>query len=226
MLNRQEIQGLLDNKEKVKVFDSDGEKIGTLGQIYLDDESGTPNFATVHTGLFGMAENFVPLNEAEVSEGALYVRYPKELVKDAPNLDPAAHISEAEEDQLYRYYAQAGVGNTEPVAAPELSETTSPFTAGERLARNDVGSVRPRLRKYMHLEQGSDQGEPVDAQVSGLNAAPLVQAAAGPGNEVEGRSVDPHAGWSSKAAAPEVDDNATSQAPDSHRFGGSDGSDP
>lgn len=155
MLSQHEIQKLLE--DKAKVFGPDGEKIGTLGQIYLDDETGTPNFATVHTGFLGMAENFVPLDEAEISDENLYVKFPKDFVKDAPNVDPGGHLSEAEEDRLYSYYAQAGVGNTGLAAQPDLLEGTAPFTSEERGARDDFAPVRPRLRRYVVSEGSGDE---------------------------------------------------------------------
>ncbi|HEY8372100.1 MAG TPA: PRC-barrel domain-containing protein, partial [Pseudonocardiaceae bacterium] len=43
-----------------EVYDANGEKIGKVGQVYLDDETGQPAWVTVRTGLFGMKESFVP----------------------------------------------------------------------------------------------------------------------------------------------------------------------
>lgn len=42
-------------------YDSNGEKIGTIGQVYVDDRLGTPEWVTVKTGMFGTKETFVPL---------------------------------------------------------------------------------------------------------------------------------------------------------------------
>ena len=46
------------------VYGPDGEKIGSVAQVYQDDQTGQPAWLTVHTGLFGMNESFVPLREA------------------------------------------------------------------------------------------------------------------------------------------------------------------
>ena len=46
------------------VHDSNGDKVGKVGQVYLDDATGQPNWVTVNTGLFGGNETFVPLDEA------------------------------------------------------------------------------------------------------------------------------------------------------------------
>ncbi|WP_324277596.1 PRC-barrel domain-containing protein [Blastococcus brunescens] len=45
---------------------SDG-KLGTVGEVYLDDETGRPEWATVRTGMFGTKESFVPLADADLS---------------------------------------------------------------------------------------------------------------------------------------------------------------
>jgi len=84
---------------------SDGQRIGKISQVFLDDETNEPEFATLHTGLFGTRESYVPLAEARFGDGALQVPYSKDQVKDAPNVDPAdGHLSQDQESQLYSYY--------------------------------------------------------------------------------------------------------------------------
>ena len=48
------------------VYDESGEKIGSASEVYLDDETGQPEWATVRTGLFGTKESFVPLRNAQL----------------------------------------------------------------------------------------------------------------------------------------------------------------
>lgn len=126
MLSHEKLQELLE--AGAKVFGSDGEKIGTLGHIYLDDGTGLPDFATLHTGFLGTAENFVPLTGAEISEEQLYVKFPKSVVKDAPNIDPDGNLSPEDEDRLYHYYSRAGLGSPAPAADP----ATLQFAGRER----------------------------------------------------------------------------------------------
>jgi len=49
------------------VYGRDGDKLGKVGQVYLDDETGKPEWATVQTGLFGTKESFVPLAQADLT---------------------------------------------------------------------------------------------------------------------------------------------------------------
>ncbi|KAD3456092.1 DUF2382 domain-containing protein [Arthrobacter yangruifuii] len=82
-----------------------GEKIGSAGDIYLDDETGQPAWVTTKTGLFGSKETFVPLAEATVDGSVVRVPYSKEMVKDAPRVEKDGHLSDEEQDELYSYYS-------------------------------------------------------------------------------------------------------------------------
>lgn len=168
MLYNEDLKPLLENK--ANVFGSEGEKIGTLGQIYLDDGTDLPHFATVKTGLFGSSENFVPLDDAEISDGQLYVRFTKQFVKDAPNVDPMGHLSPEDEDRLYDYYSQAGLGSdqgvteAEPPAIPRDRGNAEPAGRSQDTPQlseehvHDFGSSseRPRIRKYVVTEHHVD----------------------------------------------------------------------
>ena len=99
----------IEDLQRSTVIDQDGDKVGKVGQVYLDDATGQPNWVTVNTGLFGGNETFVPLDEATQDGDDLRVPYTKAFIKDAPNLDADSHVDESQEDELYRYYGlQAG----------------------------------------------------------------------------------------------------------------------
>jgi len=89
------------------VVGPDGSKIGTLDHIYLDRQTGEPTFGAVKTGLFGTNVNLVPLEGATGGSGSVQLPFDKQKIKDAPNIDADAELSEAEEQRLYEYY---GVG--------------------------------------------------------------------------------------------------------------------
>ncbi len=91
--------------------DNDGDKLGKIGNVYLDDRSGEPAWATVNTGLFGTKESFVPLADARIEGDTLVVPHDKAKVKDAPKVDDDGHIGDDEQAELYRYYGLAGVSS-------------------------------------------------------------------------------------------------------------------
>lgn len=98
------------------VYDTEGEKIGNVGRVYVDDNTGRPDWITVKTGLFGMKESFVPLAGARRVGSDLHITHTKDVVKEAPRVDADAHLSVSEEEELYRHYgltrnANAKLGN-------------------------------------------------------------------------------------------------------------------
>lgn len=163
-------------------YSSSGGKIGKVGQLFLDDATGRPEFVTVNTGMFGTKETFVPIADAELDGTNLRLPYDKDLIKGAPNVDleSGGHLAEGEEDRLYAHYGlgagylagdqmgTSGTGYADPGlagtgtagTAPAGHDTSGPNTddamtrSEERL---DVGktsqeSGRARLRKYVTTE--------------------------------------------------------------------------
>lgn len=95
---------------------ANGDLIGKVGQIYLDDGTGQPEWATVNTGLFGTSESFVPLAQASTDGGSLQVPYDQDKVKGAPQVQSDGHLSPQVESKLYRYYGlQDPSGGTQTV---------------------------------------------------------------------------------------------------------------
>lgn len=85
-------------------YGSDGDKIGKVEQVFLDDNTEEVTFVTVNTGLFGTKESFVPVDGAQQDGDRFVLPYTKDVVKDAPNVDADQHLSPAEEEEIYRYY--------------------------------------------------------------------------------------------------------------------------
>jgi uncharacterized protein (TIGR02271 family) len=85
--------------------DSDGDKIGTIEEIYLDAETNQPEWALINSGLFGNKRSFVPLRDATPGDDGIIVGYDKDTVKNAPQVDPDGRLSRDEEAALYRHYS-------------------------------------------------------------------------------------------------------------------------
>ena len=90
------------------VYDDAGNKIGSASEVYLDDQTGQPEWVTVKTGLFGTKESFVPIRDADLTDDGVRVHISKDKVKDAPKIDTDGHLSPQEEEELYRYYGLGG----------------------------------------------------------------------------------------------------------------------
>ncbi len=74
MLAREDIEGLLSRGGHV--VGADGTTIGSIGQLYADDDTGEPTWVTVKTGLFGTSQSFVPVEGARSEDGNLVVLSP------------------------------------------------------------------------------------------------------------------------------------------------------
>ena len=185
-------------------------KLGTVGEIYLDDETGRPEWATVRTGLFGTKEAFVPLAQADVSGDELRVPYDKNTVKNAPHVDAEGHLSPAEETELYRYYGM-GAGDTTAQTQTQ-AQTTGTQTAGTtghatvghdtsgpttddamtrseeqlRVGTQRVETGRARLRKYVVTENVTET-VPVAHEEIRLEREPITDANVG--NALDGPAI-------------------------------------
>ena len=122
------------------VYDESGEKIGSAAEVYLDDETGQPEWVTVRTGLFGTKESFVPIRNADLTDDGVRVPVSKSQVKDAPKIDTDGHLSPQEEQELYRYYGM-GTGTDDRHAG---TDRTSRPPAPARPARARATSARHR----------------------------------------------------------------------------------
>jgi uncharacterized protein (TIGR02271 family) len=119
------------------VYDEAGQKIGSASEVYLDDETGQPEWVTVKTGLFGTKESFVPIRDADLTNDGVRVSVSKDRVKDAPKIDTDGHLSPAEEEELYRYYGY-GAGTT---AGMETTTTTTESTTGMATSGMTTGTT-------------------------------------------------------------------------------------
>jgi uncharacterized protein (TIGR02271 family) len=151
-------------------IDSDGDKIGKIGQIYLDDQSGQPQWVTISTGLFGTKESFAPLQGARRNGDDLQLAVSKDLVKDAPKVDADGHLDDSENDALFAHYAgyhnadsQTGVrdkhiddadSSTEghEVSGPNTDDAMTRSEEQLHVGTEKVEAGRARLRKYVVTE--------------------------------------------------------------------------
>jgi hypothetical protein len=136
------------------VVDSDGDKIGTFEELYLD-ASDRPAWAAVTTGLFGRKQTFVPLSAAEPAGDDLRVPFDKDHVKDAPNVDPDAQLSDEEEDALFRHY---GMRDADEPAQGTADE--APAEAGAEAPGRTAAEASPETGAEAPAEEPSPEPSP------------------------------------------------------------------
>jgi uncharacterized protein (TIGR02271 family) len=172
---------------------SDGEKIGTIDEIYLDAETGRPEWALTSTGLLGTKSKFVPLIGASTAGEEVRVQYSKDQVNDAPGVDPDGELSREEESALYRHYgleyseSRSGSGLPEEGGggrfardqddAMTRSEEDDAMTRSEeelRVGTTEQERGRARLRKWVETEQ-VDETVPVRRETARVEREPITE---------------------------------------------------
>ncbi|MEV0054082.1 PRC-barrel domain-containing protein [Saccharopolyspora shandongensis] len=99
------------------VFDRNGDRVGRVGNVYVDDVTHQPEWVTVRIGVFGVKETFVPLAGATTEENRLDLRVSKDRVRNAPRVEAEhGHLSDQEGRDLFHYY---GLDQGEPPAEAE-----------------------------------------------------------------------------------------------------------
>jgi uncharacterized protein (TIGR02271 family) len=144
----------LDEMRGATVYDEAGEKIGTVEEIFYDQETRVPEWIGIGTGFLGTKRVLVPVNGARVTDDGLTVAYAKEHVKDSPDIDDD-EISQEREAELTSYY---GLGYAE-----RRSETGLP--AGGTAGRTATGTEETVTRSEEELEVGT---RPVEAGTARL----------------------------------------------------------
>jgi len=183
--------------------DTSGDKIGRIGQIYLDDSTGDPQWVTVSTGMFGTKESFAPLYGSRAEGDNLVLAVSKAMVKDAPNVDNDGHLEESEVQALYQYYngylgdqgqlgqdyAEQGTTGRQDLTdqAGVVGHDTSGPTTDDAMTRSEervrvgtqnVETGRARLRKYIVTENVT-QTVPVSHEEVRIEREPITEANVG-----------------------------------------------
>jgi uncharacterized protein (TIGR02271 family) len=111
---------------------NDGDKLGKIDAIYLDNTTDAPEWAAVKSGLFGTHVTLVPLAQASWDGDTLSVPFDKAALTAAPHHDPDAAISAQDEDELYRHY-----GVTAGRSATAIDDTAVDGTAADAPASGE-----------------------------------------------------------------------------------------
>ncbi len=127
----------------------DGERLGAVEQIFLDEATGVPEWVLVR--LEDEAAAFIPLAGATVEERSIRVEQDRERIAAAPRLEVEDTLTVAECRRLYDHYGLAYSQEASPTLLPEGADAKQ-------------AEERPRLRKYV--------GAPVPAPERAAEATP------------------------------------------------------
>ena len=176
-------------------YDPTGEKIGKIAEIYYDDATQRPEWVSISTGLFGMKKTLVPiLGSRPFGDGDLQLDFGKDVVKDAPRIDPGGHLTADEERELWSYYGYEydstkttdygyGTAYTQDRADRDYTwgndrEADEAMTRSEeelRVAKQREATGTVRLRKYVVTEQ-QQMTVPVQREEVRVEREPITEA--------------------------------------------------
>jgi uncharacterized protein (TIGR02271 family) len=135
----------------------DANKLGTVEDIYLDEDTGEPEWVALKTGMFGGKLSFAPLSQARQDGDTIVLPYEKDQIKNAPRVEADGSLSQDEEAQLYRHYgldysetdSETGHDVSGPTTDDAMTRSEEELRVGT--TRREAG--RARLRKYVVTEE-------------------------------------------------------------------------
>ena len=144
------------------VVDAQGTKIGTVEEIFYDEQTGQPEWIGIGTGFFGTKRVLVPIQGANFGGDGVQVPYSKDQVSGSPDID-GDFVDQDTERELYSYY---GISYSEERSDTVLPEGGAPsgggMPAGEasvtrseeelRVGKRQVEAGQVRLRKWVETE--------------------------------------------------------------------------
>jgi len=195
----------IDLVQSAQAVDRDGDRLGDVKQVYISEDGNQPLFVTVHTGLFGTKESFVPLQGADLRDGVLHLAYDK-------NVDADGALTDDEQGSIFDYYdgraggAPSGVGGT-PAGFDgtdrgddTVGRDTSGPTTDDAMTRSEerlnvgtqkVQTGKARLRKYVVTEQ-QNVTVPVTREEVRIEREPITDANAGAATDGPDLSEEEH----------------------------------
>jgi hypothetical protein len=128
------------------VCDRDGNELGTLNALYLDNETRLPAWAGVKRGRLRKTETIVPLGDASEVGDALQIPYDGAQFDEAPDVDPDVTLTAEEERLLHEHYGR------EWAAPSDDEETDTAMTRSEEevsIGKKVKPAERVRLKKVV-----------------------------------------------------------------------------
>jgi sporulation protein YlmC with PRC-barrel domain len=105
------LRELEDKYEDYKVYDNQGQKIGKVDDLFVD-ETDREEYIGVKMGFFGMKSTLIPMDIVRVNENdrSVEVSEAKDHVKNAPSFDDDEDITPDYEDRIRSHFGLESLG--------------------------------------------------------------------------------------------------------------------
>ena len=170
MASEDRLRELEEKYEDYKVYDNQGQKIGKVDDLFVD-ETDREEYIGVKMGLLGLKSTLIPMAIVRVNERerSIEVAESKDLVKDAPSFDDDEDITPDYEDRIRSHFgleslgtpgggygAYSGTDESGEYANSEREEPQSNVAGDDSTGYEDRSSVEP---EYGESAASTESGE-------------------------------------------------------------------
>ena len=85
-------------------YDKAGEKLGSVKEVFVDEQTGQPTFVEVNHGLFGMSSSLVPLRGHDFNGDDLKLAFSKDRIENAPDFDSDKPLTPEAQSDIFKHY--------------------------------------------------------------------------------------------------------------------------
>jgi sporulation protein YlmC with PRC-barrel domain len=148
------LRELEEKYEDYKVYDNQGERIGKVDDLFVD-ETDREEYIGVKMGFLGLKSTLIPMDIVRVneSERSIEVSESKEHVRNAPSFDDDEDITPDYEDRIRSYFGLESLGT------PESGYGAYTSTGGEH-----VDSEREEAQAYDTDDDSTDYRSSADPE--------------------------------------------------------------
>jgi sporulation protein YlmC with PRC-barrel domain len=111
--NEDRLRELEEKYEDYKVYDNQGERIGKVDDLFVD-ETDREEYIGVKMGFLGLKSTLIPMDIVRVNEGerTIEVSESKDHVKNAPSFDDDEDITPDYEDRIRSHFGLESIGTS------------------------------------------------------------------------------------------------------------------
>lgn len=106
-----------------RVDDVYGARVGTVQDVYVDNDTDAPCWLLTKMGRFSDAHALLPLQDAVAGAGQVWVPYEKDMIRRAPQVAPGMPITQEREAALCAHYGVMSSRGAEIADIPRTALT-------------------------------------------------------------------------------------------------------
>lgn len=136
------------------VADTEGQQIGQVDGVWVDDATSELEFVGVKTGWLMGKTHVIPAAQAQVDSGSqtITVPYPESRIKDAPSFGTDAELSPDDEEEIYSYYGVDRSTAPSPTGLPTGEQTGTSGTSDRGTTEYDTTETGERSMRLSEEE--------------------------------------------------------------------------